>query len=168
MRMLDMFAAQLDREAAISQRVLARVPEGRGDWKPHPRSMPLGYLATLVATMPSWLTMTIERDALDLRPPEGGGYKAPAWTTNAELLAIHEESVAKAHAALRGTTEAHLETPWQLQDGGRLVLERPRHVVLADTLTHLAHHRGQLSVYLRLLDVKLPSIYGPSADEGKS
>ncbi len=165
MKLVDFFTAQLEREAAISRRALARVPEGRQDWKPHEKSMPFGYLSTLVATMPSWVAFTVAQDALDLNPPGGGGYKPPSWTSNAELLQIHESSVAEGRDALRQASEKHLLLPWRLLVAGRVVSESPRHVVLADTFTHLSHHRGQLTVYLRLNGAAVPSIYGPTADE---
>ncbi len=165
MKLADLFSAQLEREAAVSRRVLERVPEGRPDWKPHEKSMALGYLATLVATMPSWIGFTVAQDSLDLNPPGGGGYRPQTWTTRAELAQLHERAVAEAREALRPATDDQLLQPWRLLVAGRVVSEDPRHVVLADTFTHLAHHRGQLSVYLRLNGVPLPSIYGPSADE---
>ena len=165
MKWTESFAGQLEREAAISNRVLARVPEARADWKPHEKSMPLGYLSQLVATMPGWITMAVRQDELDLAPPGGGGYRPPATETNAKLLAAHDASVAEALATLRETTDQHLRTPWRLLVGGRVVMEQPRDVVIADTFTHLAHHRGQLTVYLRLNDVAVPSVYGPSADD---
>ncbi len=165
MKLADLFSAQLEWEAAVSRRVLERVPEGRQDWKPHEKSMPLGYLATLVATMPSWHGFTVNQDALDLNPPGGGGYKPPTWTTRGELLQLHEGALAQARDALRKATDEHLLQPWRLMVAGHVVSESPRHVVISDTFTHLAHHRGQLSVYLRLNGAPLPSIYGPSADE---
>ncbi len=165
MKLADVFSAQLEREAAVSRRVLERVPEGRQDWKPHEKSMALGYLSTLVATMPSWIAMEVAQDSLDLKPASGGGYKAPTWTTTADLLQIHEHSVGDGRAALRKADEEHLLRPWRLLVGGNVVSEDPRHVVIADTFNHLAHHRGQLTVYLRLNGVAVPSVYGPSADE---
>jgi uncharacterized damage-inducible protein DinB len=165
MKLADLFAAQLEREAAVSRRVLERVPEGRPDWKPHVKSMALGYLATLVATMPSWVAMMVAKDELDLNPPGGGGYKPPSWTTNAELLQAHERCLGDARDVLKGASDARLDEPWRLLVAGRVVSENPRHVVITDTFTHLAHHRGQLTVYLRLNDVAVPSIYGPSADD---
>jgi hypothetical protein len=165
MDIVRFFTAQLDRELAISGRILARVPEGRADWKPHPRSMELGYLATLVATMPAWIAMAIARDELDVHPKEGQGFRPEPWKTNAELLSQFEASAGQARAALAGSTEGHLATGWRLLAAGKVVDERPRHEVIADTLCHAAHHRGQLSVYLRLLEVPVPSIYGPTADD---
>lgn len=165
MKMTDFFSAQLEREAAITRRVLERVPEGRDDWKPHPKSMLLGYLSSLVGAMPGWVAMAIERDELDLHPPGGKPSGPPAPGNNAELLAAFEGSLAQARKALGGTTDEHLMTPWRLLVAGQVVMEQPRHVVIADTFNHLAHHRGQLTVYLRLNDAPVPSIYGPSADD---
>lgn len=165
MKLTEFFAAQLDREMPISRRVLGKVPEGKPDWKPHEKSMPLGYLATLVATMPSWVAMAIRQDELDLNPPGGGGYQAPEWKTTADLLALLDDAERQAREALRETNDAFLATSWKLLVAGNVVLENPRHVVIADTLTHLAHHRGQLTVYLRLNDAPVPSVYGPSADD---
>src|SRR5512139_287757 len=165
MKLVELFTAQLEREAAISQRALARVPEGRQDWKPHEKSMAFGYLSTLVATMPSWIAFTVAQDELDLNPPGGGGYRPPSWSSSAELLQVHERSVTEGRDALREVSEEHLLLPWRLLVGGRVVSENPRYVVLADTFTHLAHHRGQLTVYLRLNGVGVPSIYGPTADD---
>lgn len=160
-----LFSAQLERELTVSRRVLERVPEGHHDWKPHEKSMAFGYLAALVAAIPDWIAMQVTRDALDLAPPDGKPYTLPAWATNAELLALLESATARAREALARTTEAHLATTWRLQVAGRTVGEAPRHVMIADTFCHAAHHRGQLSVYLRLLGVPLPSMYGPSADD---
>jgi hypothetical protein len=161
----EFYAAQLEREAPISRRALERVPEGKPDWKPHDKSMALGYLAQLVATMPSWIAMAVLQDELDLRPVSGPGYKPPATDTKVMLLAAHDDSVKKALGALSSTTDEHLKTPWKLKVGGQVVLEQPRYVVIADNFTHLAHHRGQLTVYLRLNEAPVPSIYGPSADD---
>lgn len=166
MTITDLFVAQLDREAAISRRVLERMPEGRPDWKPHEKSMPFGYLSTLVATMPSWVAMAIDQDELDLNPPGGSGYKPPQPATTRDLVRAHEEAVDKARASLRKTTDGYLMTPWRLLVAAKVVMEAPRHVVIADTFTHLAHHRGQLTVYLRLNGAAVPSVYGPSADDG--
>ena len=166
MKLTEFLQKQLDREAPISERVLARVPEGKGEWKPHEKSMGLGYLSYLVAAMPSWIDMAINKDELDLNPPGGGSqYKPNNAMTRAELKAFHADSVAKAKAALQGTTDDFLMTPWRLLVAGKVVQESPRHAVVADTFTHLAHHRGQLTVYLRLNGEPVPSVYGPTADD---
>ncbi len=165
MNLTDFFAAQLEREADRSRRALERVPEGRNDWKPHEKSMPFGYLAALVSMMPSWIAMAISQDELDLNPPGGSGYRPASYATAHELVQAHDEAVAKGRAALRETTEEHLLTPWRLLVAGRVVAEDPRYVVIAETFTHLAHHRGQLTVYLRLNGAPVPALYGPSADD---
>ncbi len=161
----ELLAAHLEREAAVSRRALAVVPVGRDDWKPHEKSMAFGYLATLVATMPSWIERMVADDELDLNPPGGASFRPPRWQTAEELGALHEGCVGGAVAALRGTTDARLDGRWRLLVAGQIVGESPRHVFIADTLTHLAHHRGQLTVYLRLLGIPVPSVYGPSADD---
>ena len=166
MKLTDFFLGQLEREAAITRRALERVPEGRADWKPHEKSMPFGYLAQLVATMPSWIALVVLQDELDLKPQHGGGIPQPDTSTNAKLLAAFDEAVAKGRNALRQETDEHLTTTkWRLLVSGQAVSENPRHAVLADTFTHLAHHRGQLTVYLRLNDVPVASVYGPTADD---
>jgi uncharacterized damage-inducible protein DinB len=164
MAITELFIKLLETEAPISRRVLEQVPEGKADWKPHEKSMPMGYLATLVATMPDWIAMMIRQDSLDLKPTSGAGYKPPATDTKARLLAAADDSVKQALEALRSTNDTFLETKWQLLVGGHVVDENPRHMAIASTFTHLGHHRGQLTVYLRLNDAKVPSIYGPSAD----
>jgi uncharacterized damage-inducible protein DinB len=145
--------------------VLERVPDGRRDFKPHEKSMPFGYLSTLVASMPSWVALAITQDELDINPPGGSKYKPKEVTMNRELVQMADEAAEKARTALRGTTDEHLLTRWKLLAAGKVVAEDPRHVVIADTFTHLAHHRGQLTVYLRLNGAAVPSVYGPSADD---
>jgi len=164
MKLTQLFLEELDREAPRTRRALEQVPLGRDDWKPHEKSMPLGRLAGLVASMPSWIPLIIDQDELDLTPPPGSGqYRQPSTDT---LVATHDQHVAKARESLTKTTDDYLlTTKWRLRAGGKVVLEQPRHEVLRDTLNHLAHHRGQLTVYLRLNDRTVPSIYGPSADD---
>ena len=163
---VDLFAAQLEREAPPTRRALERVPDGKAAFQPHAKSMPFGYLAQLVATMPGWIAMELEQDSLDLKPASGPGYSAPDTSTNAKLLRAFEESLERGRKALSAVDDARLQTKWQLMVTGKVVNEDTRQNVVADTFTHLAHHRGQLSVYLRLRNVPLPSIYGPTADEG--
>ena len=167
MKLTELFLGELDREAVITRRALERVPEGRDEWKPHTKSMPLGRLAGLVATMPGWITMMIERDDHDLNPPGGSGYSQPPLRTPQELVQALDKGVAGARAALESTTEEHLLKPWRLLVAGNVVSEQPRHIMLRDSINHLAHHRGQLTVYLPLNDVPVPAIYGPSADDAR-
>lgn len=165
MKWNEFFVGQLDREAAANRKALGRVPEGKGDWTPHDKSMPLGYLSNLVATMPSWIAMAIRQDELDLAPAEGAQNPLNATNSTSDLLKVNDGTVEEAREALWGTSDGHLMTPWKLLVAGTVVLENPRQVVIADTFTHLAHHRGQLTVYLRLLGEPVPAIYGPSADD---
>ncbi len=168
MKMTDFFLAQLEREAASSRLALQRLPEGRNDWKPHEKSMALGYLASLVATMPAWIAMMVNQDELDLRAAGSEKFKPMEWHSRAELIDALDAAVADARTALQNTTDDHLLTRWRFMVGGNVVSENPRYVMIADSVfSHLAHHRGQLTVYLRLNDASVPALYGPSADEGR-
>lgn len=164
MTLTESFLAELDREAVRTRRALECVPRSRDEWQPHPKSMPLARLAGLVASMPSWITMIIEQDELNLTPPPGEGqYPQPAMDA---LVKVHDQHVARARESLTRTTDDFLlTTNWRLLAGDQIALDQPRHVVLRDTLNHLAHHRGQLTVYLRLAGQTVPAIYGPSADD---
>ncbi len=167
MKLTELFLADLEREASANRRVLERVPEGRNDWKPHEKSMALGYLAYLVATMPAWIAMIVDSDEFDMRPEGKPRERALEWRNTRELLDALEASVVKGREALLRTSDEHLMKNWRLLVAGRVVDDRPRHIVIRDAmLAHLAHHRGQLTVYLRLTGALVPAIYGPSADEG--
>ena len=167
MKMTDLFLGELEREAESSQRALQRVPEGHNDWKPHPKSMPLGYLASLVATMPAWISAMVRQDEFDMRGPGAEKFKPLEWHRREQLIAALDAAVAQAREALSQTTDEHLLTPWKFVVAGHVVSEDPRYVMIRDSVfSHLAHHRGQLTVYLRLNDAAVPAIYGPSADEG--
>ncbi len=162
MKMTELFLAELEREAAATRRTLERVPDGRYDWKPHEKSMPLGYLAELVARLPSWTVFMIKQDELEMTT-----YKTEPLRTSRELVQALDDGVAEAREALANTTDEHLMKTWRLLVGGHVAGEQPRHIMLRDAVfNHLAHHRGQLTVYLRLNDVPVPAIYGPSADDG--
>jgi uncharacterized damage-inducible protein DinB len=168
MKLTDLLLAELEREVATSRHTLERLPEGHNDWRPHPKSMPLGYLASLVATMPSWVVTMVKQDQLDLKSPESAKFKPLNWRTRSELIAALDAGLAEARAALQDTTDEHLMTPWRFVVGDHVVNESPRHVMIADSVfSHLAHHRGQLTVYLRLNEAAVPALYGPSADEGR-
>ena len=164
MKLTELFIAELDREAPRTRRALEQVPLGRDDWKPHEKSMPLARLAGLVASMPSWVPLIIGQEELELNPSGGEGRYRQSSTD--QLVQVHDEHIRKAREALAGTTDEFLlTTKWRLLFGGKPVMEALRHEVLRDTLNHLAHHRGQLTVYLRLNDRTVPSIYGPTADD---
>jgi uncharacterized damage-inducible protein DinB len=157
---------QLEREAPRTRRVLEKVPEGRDDWKPHEKSMPLGRLAMLVATMPSWVGFIVGKDELDVQPPAGQSNvdQRPIRTAK-ELVAAHDKAMSEAREVLRNATDEHLSKNWKLLAAGKVMAADPRHAVLRDTLMHLAHHRGQLTVYLRMNGAPVPSVYGPTADD---
>lgn len=167
MKLTEFFLEQLDREAASTRLALQRVPEGHNDWKPHEKSMPLGYLASLVATMTGWIVIMVRKDELDLKSPGSAKFKPLEWTSRKELLETLETAHAEAREVLRNTTDEHLMTNWRFVIGQQVVSENPRHVMITDSVfSHLAHHRGQLTVYLRLNQASVPALYGPSADEG--
>lgn len=161
---IDTFVAELEHEAAITRRLLERVPDDRLDFKPHEKSMTLARLSGHIAEMPLWGTMTLTADELDLSAPSDlESFVAPG---REELLARFDREVETFRGAARGRTDAELGEDWTLRQGERVLLAMPRAAVLRSwVLNHLVHHRGQLSVYLRLLDVPVPAIYGPSADE---
>jgi len=165
MKLTEFFREELDREVERSRKALENVPDGKYQWKPHERSMIFGYLADMVATIPTWITMEINRDELDIAPGEGQGTKRAQKETRADLLKALDESAAEARDALAKTTDEHLETTWKLLARGNVVWEGSRKEMIQDTINHWVHHRGQLTVYLRLMGEKVPAIYGPSADE---
>jgi len=166
MKLTELFLDQLESEIPATRRVLERVPERRNDWRPHDKSMPLGYLAALVANMPGWIDFMVNRDFLDVASPEGAKFKPQVVATNLELLQAFGISITRARDTLQSTNDEHLLKPWKFLAGGPAVSERPRYAMIREAVfSHLAHHRGQLTVYLRLNNVKVPSIYGPTADE---
>src|ERR1051326_3799004 len=170
MKITELLLAELDREAVGIRKTLEQVPEGKNDWKPHERSMPQGRLATIVANIPAWFDMVVNMDELDINPPGGSKFQPPEWKTRADLLQQFENSLKKGREVLLATTDERLlNTKWRMLSGGKLMSDEPRYVAIRDgVLNHMAHHRGQLTVYLRLTGEKVPAIYGPSADEGKS
>jgi uncharacterized damage-inducible protein DinB len=168
MKLTELFIADLERDAEATRSVLSRVPEGKNSWKPHDKSMELGYLAVLVATMVGWVEFMVNTDEFDIAPKDGPAYQQPTMESRAQLLELHEDAFKKAIAALRNTTDEHLETKWKFMARGHVISELSRHINIRDSvINHLAHHRGQLTVYLRLTSASVPAIYGPSADEGK-
>jgi uncharacterized damage-inducible protein DinB len=151
---------EFDQEMATTRKVLERVPSDKGQWKPHPKSFALAHLAQLVSGMPSWITMALRQTELDLKSAKG--YSIEKTET---LLAEFDKNVREARAVLAETKDADLDVPWSLKMGDRVLFTAPRGVILRQNISHLVHHRAQLGVYLRLLDVPVPSMYGPTADE---
>ena len=163
MPLADSFVAELDMEAATTRRVLERVPEEHLAWKPHGKSSSLGQLALHVASLPQVLTEFVADDSLDF-PTADTGQPAPA--SRAEIMAAFDDSLTNARAYLASLDDVHATTTWRLLAPGTELFAAPRAAVIRSFLfNHLYHHRGQLLVYLRLLDVPVPSVYGPTADE---
>lgn len=165
MKLTELLLDELEAEAALSRRALEVVPEGKHDWKPHDRSMIFGYLADMIANIPSWVTMIVTKPELDIAPPEGQQQKREPLNTSQQYVAALVKAMESARAALSGTTDDHLQTNWKLLAGGQVVLETSRYLMIRDTINHWVHHRGQMTVYLRLMGAKVPAIYGPSADD---
>ena len=157
----ELFLEELDAEMPTTRRVLERVPSGKGEWKPHAKSFPLGHLAQLVSLMPGWITNIVTETSLDLS--KGGKYSFEKTET---LLEIFDRNVKEAREALRKASDETYGVTWSLTMGPQTLYSDNRRAVVRQTINHLVHHRGQLTVYLRLLDVPVPSVYGPTADEG--
>jgi uncharacterized damage-inducible protein DinB len=163
MAMRDMLLPEFDQEMANTRKMLERVPEDRFDYQPHPKSWKLNHLAGHVADLPNWVSHTMKVEVLELEP---GQYPPFEPATRKELLDQFDKFVREAHAALAQATDEQLNTIWSLKWEGKTVLTMPRLGVLRSVvLNHLIHHRAQLGVYLRLTNVAVPGMYGPSADE---
>ena len=151
---------EFDSEMASTRKLLERVPGEKGEWKPHPKSFSLGHLAQLVAWMPGWIAQSLHEPHIDLA--KSSGYSLESTPS---LVAMFDKNVRDARAALEAVTGTALDEPWSLKHGDNVLMTMPRGEVVRQHLSHLAHHRGQLTVYLRLLDVPVSSVYGPTADE---
>src|SRR5688572_21617148 len=155
--------SELDQEIAWTRRCLELVPDDL-EWRPHPTAMTYRQLAGFIAVLPSWITITVEQDELDLAPP--GGQEPPLLKTPADIVALFDRNAGPARAALATVSDAAMAAPWKLLRAGKELATWPRGVVVRSScLNHLVHHRGQLTVYLRMSGVKVPATYGPSADE---
>jgi uncharacterized damage-inducible protein DinB len=152
---------EFEQEMAATRRMIERVPSDKGEWKPHPKSFSLAHLAQLVSWMPGWIAQTLTSTSLDLM--QSGGYSNESTDT---LLDGFDESVRAARKALENSKDEDWDVDWSLRMGDQVLMTMPRAAVVRQHISHLSHHRGQLTVYLRLLDVPVPSIYGPTADEG--
>jgi uncharacterized damage-inducible protein DinB len=161
MTISEILLPEFDQEMANTRKIIECVPEDKFGWKPHEKSMTLGRLASHVAEMPGWVVVTINQDKLELTP----GQKPFLASTKAELLETLDKNVSEARKAIAGATDDHLSKIWSLIYGGKTVFSMPRAAVLRSmVMSHMIHHRGQLGVYLRLVDVAIPGMYGPSAD----
>jgi len=167
MALRDALLGEFDQEMAGTRKTLERVSDEKLGWKPHPKSWTMGELATHVASIQQWLSMTIDKDSFDVAPPGAEPYRNPVAGSRTELLAMFEKGVATARASLAGASDETLLKPWSLLKGGQAIMTMPRIAVLRSfVLNHGIHHRAQLGVYLRLNDIPVPALYGPSADEG--
>jgi uncharacterized damage-inducible protein DinB len=167
MSLSESLLPEFDREVASTRKTLERVPDDKWDWKPHEKSTAMGGLATHLTNITLWAIYTIEHDAIDLAP---GGKPLPGAElvkTQAELLTLFDTNAAKARTAIAGASDADLSKPWTLKANDKTIFTMPRIAVLRSfIMNHTIHHRAQLGVYLRLNDLPVPAIYGPSADEG--
>lgn len=163
MAIVDTLLPEYDHEMATTRKLLERVPDDKLAWRPHAKSFSLGELATHVATIPVWGEMTLDRNELDATT----GQRPELPASAVDLVARFDGHAAKTRAALAGRTDGELMAMWSLKRDGKVIFSMPKAIVWRSfVVNHLIHHRGQLSVYLRMLDVPVPSIYGPSADEG--
>lgn len=168
MKLSEMILGEFDHEMANTRKSLERVPEDKFGWAPHEKSMKLGRLAGHVAEIPKWATMAIEREEVDIRPPGGGSAASLTAKSRQEALEAFDANVKAARTAIAGASDEHLMKPWTLLAGGQKIFTLPRMDVLRSmVMNHMIHHRAQLGVYLRLNNVPVPAIYGPSADEGR-
>ena len=151
---------EFDQEMALTRKVIARVPGGQSDWKPHPKSFSLAHLTQLVSTMPGWFTNMVTATELDLAKSPGYSVQQPQ-----DLLRTFDTLVPEARAAIAAASDDDFRVTWSLKHGNHLLYSTTRRQVVRETINHLVHHRAQLTVYLRLLDVPVPSMYGPTADE---
>ena len=162
----DMLLPEFDQEMAHTRKHLERVPEDRLTWKPHAKSWDMTSLATHVANIPSWVVYTFQHDALDIAPPGVEPQKQPPAASRKELLDAFDKNAAAARAVLAEVSDEHIVKPWSLLKGGKTLFTSPRIAcVRSFVMNHLIHHRAQLGVYLRINDIAVPAVYGPSADE---
>jgi uncharacterized damage-inducible protein DinB len=165
MPLSDSLLPEFDLEMANTRKVLERVPEDKFGWKPHPKSGALGWLASHVADIPGWAVPTLGQSSLDINPP-GGHTPPPLPASRAELLEKFDTNAKKGREALAKAADGVFMEPWSLLSGGATLFPIPKAAVLRSfVMNHLIHHRAQLGVYLRLNDIPVPAIYGPSADE---
>ena len=166
MAIRDALLPEFDQETASTRATLERVPEDRFDWSPHEKSGTMVWLAGHLVALPSWAVLSVTKDELDLAPGGKAPDQPPTPTSVSEILSVFDKNVAEARAAIAGASDEDLMKPWSLLQNGKTMMTLPKVAVLRSfVMNHLIHHRAQLGVYLRLNDIPVPSIYGPSADE---
>jgi uncharacterized damage-inducible protein DinB len=166
MSLSDSLLPEFDQEMASTRKTLERIPDDKFDWKPHEKSTTLGGLATHLGNIPSWAMYTLNQDSLDLAPEGKPAMQLDMAKSREELLATFDDNIKNARAAIAGANDQEFMKPWSLLRTGKTLLTLPKIAVLRGfVLSHMIHHRAQLGVYLRLNDIPVPSIYGPSADE---
>ena len=164
MPLIEALLPEFDREMGQTRKVLDRVPDGQFDWRPHPTSVALGRLAEHLAEMPLWATTTMAQGGIDMMTLRPAEYKSP--TNRTEVLAMFDANLKAARPQVANKTDSEFDAPWTLKAGGKQVFTMPKASVMRSfVINHMVHHRGQMTVYLRMLGVKIPSIYGPSGDE---
>ncbi len=160
--LIPLFSKELENEAVTTRKMLERVPDDKFDWKPHPKSMSLRQLATHVAELPSWIGMILNTDELDFA---NNPYEPVPVKDRSDLLSYYEKNLADARVNLANGKEDKLSNPWTLRNGDQIYDVSPKADVIRMSLSQTIHHRAQLGVFLRLLDVPIPGSYGPSADD---
>lgn len=160
--LIQMLQNEMQQEAVTTRKMLERIPNDKLDWQPHPRSMTIRQLATHIAELPTWTPMTLTTSELDFEQME---YNPTPVSGTADIVALHDKSLAKGLAALSTATEDQLKPLWTLRSGEKIFSQEPKHETIRMSFCQVVHHRAQLGVYLRLLDVPIPGSYGPSADE---
>jgi uncharacterized damage-inducible protein DinB len=166
MKLHEFILKEFQQEMGSTRKTLERIPETQWEWTPHQKSWQMGELATHIANLPSWTPLTIDNDSLDIAPPGSEPPRTSAAGSLQEVLERFDHNCREAESALAGSSDEHLLKPWTMLSGGQVVFTMPRIVVIQSFIVnHSVHHRAQLCVYLRLNNVPVPSIYGPSADE---
>jgi uncharacterized damage-inducible protein DinB len=165
MHIAPLLVAEFDTEMPVTRRVLERVPDDDGGWRPHPKSFPIAHLAQLVARMPAWTAMIATRDGIDFAPKDGPKFPGYSIEKTATLLVEFDKNVAAGRTGLAGVTDDQFQQPWTTSAGGRVISTTSRYEAMRALINHIVHHRAQLGIYLRLRDVPVPSMYGPTADE---
>jgi uncharacterized damage-inducible protein DinB len=166
MAISDALLPEFDHEMQNTRKTLERIPDDKFGWKPHEKSMTLGRLSAHLAEIPVWANNSIEKDSIDVAPPGGPAYQPPQANSRKEVLALFDANIAAARKAITAVSDQTLMKPWSLLMGGKTILTMPKVAVLRGfVMNHTIHHRAQLGVYLRLNNLPVPAIYGPSADE---